>query len=299
MTRPLPKSVPISDTTKTFSSALQLKTTALPPLTFSTIIPQTRHDTIPSSPSPPVISTSVTKPSQDPHVSSPLSPPVCLTKHKDVKFPEARIIRMNQKLSQHYGTYPTHTALIMSKFGRPSREHSFTSDVTFDHVLISVYKSGFLSADSTTTVSSTHPLYRHIFRSLLHFTNHDFSPLSEINKDYSSQTSIPDKRKRHFIAAILHYDFRISSLIRYLGNNYTNAHLDPSLITRRLRSNTPPDVIAYVLRALTIGAPSRINGHSSSQNFWDYKRYGNHASINTNLVTVRKNARQIYLSQTL
>jgi len=106
--------------------------------------------------------------------------------------------------------------------------------------------------------------------------------LSTINTDYRDQTEIPLLRKQKFIAAILHYNFRLSTIVRFLGNNYTNGHIHPATLARRLRHKVPDDIIEYVIRALKVGAPTKISGHSTNKNFWEYKRYGNHASILSN-----------------
>ena len=88
-------------------------------------------------------------------------------------------------------------------------------------------------------------------------------------------------RKLKFAAALLHYNLHVGSVIRFCGQNYTNAHLDPRKIVHKLRNIAPKPIQDYVLRALTVGAPSKISGHSTSENFWSYKRYGNHKSIST------------------
>jgi len=84
-----------------------------------------------------------------------------------------------------------------------------------------------------------------------------------------------------FAAALIHYNLHVGSVIRFCGNNYTNAHLNPHEIVKKLQHIAPKHIQDYVLRALTVGAPSRISGFSSSKNFWSFKRYGNHKSIST------------------
>jgi len=100
-----------------------------------------------------------------------------------------------------------------------------------------------------------------------------------MNKNFTTQTEIPLQRRQLFLATALHYDLHVPSIIHFLGNNYTNEHLDPHAIAKKLSNIAPPHNVAYVLRALLTGAPSRFHGHSSFQNFSDYKLYGNHASI--------------------
>jgi len=202
------------------------------------------------------------------------------------EFPEAFFL--NQKLNLYYGTYPSPLQLIKHPFGRPSSKHSFTSEATIDHILIHVFKSDFLPDTDLRNLRNVHPLYHHLHTSLHRLRFLDFRPLSRINKTYASQENIPSSRSIQFLSALLHYDFNVPAIIRYCGNNYTNQHLDHKAIRLRLQNIAPPTIINYVIRSLTIGAPSVINGHTSSINFWKYLRYGNHVSITSRPALVEK-----------
>jgi len=269
---------PASELTVTFNNATHQKSSTLDPSFLHNILP-------PLSSKPPTTSTITPKNKyitnhilptvhQTPIPTQKLHTPKIQFKHLN-----ARMQQLDNKLSLQYGKYPSQTSLLLSEFGRPSRAHSFTSDVTFDHILIFIFKSGYLPLSSISTVTSSHPLYSHLFQSIRKFKSFDFSTLSTINTDYKQQTEIPLLRKQKFIAAILYYNFRLSTLVRFLGNNYTNEHIHPTTLARRLRNKVPDDIIKYVIRALTVGAPTKISGHSTNKNFWEYKRYGNHASI--------------------
>ena len=203
------------------------------------------------------------------------------TKHNTVQFEEARLLRVNQKLDLFYGKYPDRNHLALTKFGRPSRDHTYTSEATFDHVVLFLFKSSILSEPDLRVLRAVHPLYAHLHDTIFRFRYVDFRTLSQINENYASQLEIPLQRRQLFLAAILHYDLHVPSLIHFLGNNYTNAHLDPHKIASKLKNIAPPNIIEYVLRALLTGAPSKFHGHSSSQNFWNYKKYKNHESISS------------------
>ena len=204
------------------------------------------------------------------------------------QYSQARMLRVNQKLQSFYGEYPTRTKLALTKFGRPSRNHTFTSEATFDHALVILLKSSILSDPDIRTLLSTHPLYEHLYHTIHRFRNVDFRSLSTINKKYATQTVIPLQRRQLFLAAACHYDFHVPTLIQFLGKNYTNSHLNPHLIAQKLRGIAPPEVISYVHRALLTGAPNRMHGHSSAKKFHQYRLYGNHASITSRPDLVQK-----------
>jgi len=186
---------------------------------------------------------------------------------------------LDQKLSLYYGKYPSHVSLIKQSFGKPSTLHSFTSDVVLDHVLIFLFKTSYLSDLDLLHLRSSHPLYNHFYSTYVKFRHIDFRQLSQINTTYATQTTLQKQRLFQYTAALLHYNLHLGSVIRYCGNNYTNEHLNVPSIIRKLQNIVPQNIINYVHRALTTGAPTTIQGHSSHANFLDYKRYGNHVSI--------------------
>ena len=189
---------------------------------------------------------------------------------------------------RYYGKYPSHPALVARPFGRPSRNHSFTSDVVFDHILIFLMKSAFLDDTALRSLLRVHPLYFHLSQSISKLKFLDFRPLSRFNTEYDSQKSIPFARRMQFLACILHYNFNSSSVFRYLGNNHTNEHIQPDDLYDQLTGIVPDNINKYLHRALTTGAPSKINAHSPRNNFLDYLKYGNHKSITMNSPLVIK-----------
>ena len=77
-------------------------------------------------------------------------------------------------------------------------------------------------------------------------------------------------------------------MIRYLGGQCTGDNCNVRLILQHIRGIVPDDTVAHVERILTLGAPAAFAGESSVQNFLDYWRYGNHASVNLNKAKIEK-----------
>jgi len=195
---------------------------------------------------------------------------------------------LKSKLHSYYGEYPSSSQLTLHKFGRPSKNHSFTTEVVFDHILIFILKSNFFSIQDHQNIIEVHPLYSHLSYLTKQLQSYDFRPLSKIDPDFATRSSIPMDRKMQFTAALLHYNFHAASVIRFCGNNYTNTHIDLQQLRANLQNIVPDNIICYVIRALTVGAPSFINGHNSRKNFLDYYRYGNHHTITKNPSLVAK-----------
>ena len=77
----------------------------------------------------------------------------------------------------------------------------------------------------------------------------------------------------------LQLKLHIPSVIRYLGGDYVGDHLQRTQLLRRLRTLIPSTLYYNIKRVLTYGSPAKFDGYSTNTNFWEYKRYGNHASV--------------------
>ena len=106
-------------------------------------------------------------------------------------------------------------------FGKPSKNHSFTREAEFDHVLLILFKSGYSGMYSISVVCMSHPLYDHLFILLHRCAYIDFEPLRVDDPNYDDQTSIPHTRKVQALSAALFYDLHIPSVIRYWGGART------------------------------------------------------------------------------
>ena len=192
---------------------------------------------------------------------------------------EDNIGMYNNIFYSKFGHKPTTSQLASVGFGKPSINHSFTRDTEFDHILVIIYKSGLMGKDSISAVRRCHPLYDHLYKSLLRSSDIDFSSLRDEDENFESQMSIPCTRIVQTLSAALYYDLHIPSVIRYCGGTYLGQFRDVNKIIFDLKSILPTDLVREIERLYTIGAPRYFNDHSTRHNFWTYKRYGNHSSI--------------------
>ena len=189
------------------------------------------------------------------------------------------VTNFNNTYTSTFGKFPSLAKLASTGFGRPSRDHVFTSEATFEHVLIMVLKSGFLSKPQMRSLSNVHPLYNHLILSLQRALQTDFRSICEHNTKWQAQEKIPKISYHKFLAASLFYNFHLASIIRFAGGNYVGAHMQADKVLNEIRGIVPHDICVNVEHLLRKGAPHKMNGHSTSENFYTYKRYGNHTSI--------------------
>ena len=93
----------------------------------------------------------------------------------------------------------------------------------------------------------------------------------------------------------LKLSFHIPSVIRYLGQDYMGDHLPRSNLLQKLKPLIAQELFININRVLHQGSPAKLFGYSSHAKFMEYKRYGNHASVNKDvqrtLVSLNKEER--------
>ena len=111
----------------------------------------------------------------------------------------------------------------------------------------------------------------------------DFRPLFTFDPAYAAQQSIPVSRTIMLRDLVIRLRFRIPSVIRYLGQDYVGDHLSRTTLLKRIKPLVDSPLFKDIARALTQRSPALLKGESSSSNFWDYKRYGNHTSVTADI----------------
>ena len=171
----------------------------------------------------------------------------------------------NKKGKHNVNNMPCkHQVLKNTKFGKPYLNHSFKSEAMFEHIIIFLLKSKYLSDQEEVKLSECHPLFSHLNKMLKWSSNIDFSDINQPIKDYHLQTSIDQTRVKKMLAGVLHYELDIPIFIRFLGGNYTAEYRNVSLTLRWLRaSNCDQQIIADIERIMTVGCPNTMNASST------------------------------------
>ena len=92
-----------------------------------------------------------------------------------------------------------------------------------------------------------------------------------------------------FLAATLHFNFDIGSVIRFCGGRYTGEYMDYSETIRQLtRANVDQTLIAEFTWLFQKDCPSYFNATSSQENFLTFLNNGNHLTIAKNIKKVMK-----------
>ena len=185
----------------------------------------------------------------------------------------------NKHYDQKFGKFPSRARLASRGFGHPSKKHCFTSEVIFDHILVVIYKSNYLSHSEVTILNKCHLLYEHLYKTLQRTMSIDFRDINVPDPNYMDQTEVSREKQEKFLAAALYYDLHLGSVMRYAGDNYTGEFRDVDYIMSQIKGIAPDEICDNVKKLLTTGAPHEMHGHSTHENFTTYKEYGNHKSI--------------------
>lgn len=199
------------------------------------------------------------------------------------------IVTYNQTNEFLYGKKPNHIELIHNtSFGKPRENSSFTGEQNLWTNLLTVCKSGYLDTPELTAVATTHPLMEHMLHTYATHAIVDFTDLNQIDENYASYEEVPQHKTKQFTACTLFYNMHLGSVMRYLGNNYTNQHIDVDEIMKECKNVVPEDIRQDLHRVLTKGSPNKVDGDVSYQNFLDYYFYQNHSTVSKNPAKVKK-----------
>ena len=166
-----------------------------------------------------------------------------------------------------------------TKFGKPSLNHSFISEATFEHVAIHIFKSNLLDDISHRNLSNTHPLLNHLSRLITDFNKIDYSDLSKPNENFENNPNNTFHRRMAHLSCLLDCNFEIPTLIKHLGNVHTGDDRDILGILSNIKDKVPLKTYNEIQRILQIGSPAYVHGYSSKENFWKYYKYGNYTSV--------------------
>ena len=108
---------------------------------------------------------------------------------------------------------------------------------------------------------------------------HDFSVLATYNLSWSSQQEIPKNKAITTLAALLHYDGRVSDVMRFAGNNYTGEYRNIKKRIKQLEGLVDKDLLLRYYDVMTLGAPTEFTAETTRENAMLHLQRGNHPSV--------------------
>lgn len=191
---------------------------------------------------------------------------------------------------------PTPSALLRSPFGRPSSNHSFTQDASFDTTIFTVFKYGigFFELADFAMICTIFPPLQHLAMSMSSLAMVNFCHLRDYDPNWSQCNSIPHLKELEFLALLFHYDLHLSFAVRFLGSKYLGGHRDIDKICAQLAPHVDAETISHYRRVMTVGCPNHFNASTTRENAELYRLHGNDSSILQHEALVRKNMLKEY-----
>ena len=190
---------------------------------------------------------------------------------------------------KHYATkHRIKGELVTQPYGRPSKNYSFCSDVTFELVYLHLVLSSFLSDSDLNSLNQCYPLFGHLCNIISKIKLSYIYDLFEYDLNYKEQSAIPPKRKLQYLFLALMHRLHIPSMIRSLKGNQTTAFRDPEAILQKCEPALPPDLLQRLKSVLYNENPAKFHGHTTVAERAEYRNYGNHATITKNKPLVDK-----------
>ena len=182
---------------------------------------------------------------------------------------------------------PTRSKLRLTRFGRPSKNHSFTQEAAFETCLIPLLLSGYLAYYDFASLCATHALIPHLVRMIVKCHSYNFTWIAAEDPFWKQQTTVPQSHAMATLAALFHYRMHAPDVMRFLGGTYTGEYRDIDSTVQRLTSlKIDPWLITQYVRATTVGCPNHFVAETSRDNALLHWREGNHPSVSKNLVDV-------------
>ena len=169
------------------------------------------------------------------------------------------------------------------KFGKEinSRSQCFKSQANVRHILIPLYKSGFLERIPDW---KSFAVAFHLVKMFLELWDEhrciDPRRIQGFQPDWQRQTDIDDDRVRMATAALLHFDGDIADTTRWIGGPHVGAHRDVPGTILYLRGKIDDKTLNTLEQSWKHGVPKQCNAYEKEDSFRAYLAYGNHTTVN-------------------
>jgi len=177
---------------------------------------------------------------------------------------------------------PCIMAKIDQPFGKENLLQSFVSEATLRHVLLPLWKSGFLVGDEHSWESlctAYHPA--RLLRDLLSdYGDVPFSTAPGFNPNWDTETEINQDRIAATTAAFLHFNGSVADLVRWIGGPHVAEQRDHPTMMDRLRMAGVDERVYHDLHQIFYdGVPALCQAEATEENFLAYYRYSNHSTV--------------------
>jgi hypothetical protein len=177
---------------------------------------------------------------------------------------------------------PRIMARLDQPFGKDNLSQRFYSTPGLRHVLLPLWKSGFLYGDPVSWNAFCAAYFpASILRDLLReYGDVPFHGIRGYPEGWETETVVNQDRVAMATAGLLHFNGSVADLVRWIGGPHVGAHRDHQTTLKLLESSgVDTQVVADLRRIFLHGIPGVCQAVSDEDNFAAYYRYGNHSTV--------------------
>ena len=177
---------------------------------------------------------------------------------------------------------PRIRAKLEQPFGKDNLTQCFRSEASLRHILLPLWKSGFLAGDTASWDNFSDAYYpvRVLSDLLDDYGDVDFTSLPGFPQQWESETEVNMDRLAQVSAALLHFNGSVADLVRWIGGPHVGAHRDhPTILSRLEEAGLPQSLLDTLSRIFYQGIPNHCNADSTERNFAAFYNYGNHSTV--------------------
>ena len=150
---------------------------------------------------------------------------------------------------------------------------------SFPHVILLLFKSGFLAASPLLALLHAYPHASHLHRKWHCLHDMPFQDLHLPNPCWKTQTEIDNDRVNLRMSCLLHFNCDLAAVHCYIGGEHVGAHHNPDVILSCISHLITPDDATHLHRILTDGSLALFNATGTQREFQEFYKYGNYKSV--------------------
>jgi hypothetical protein len=225
---------------------------------------------------------------EDGDVVPPTTSEVIVTKDPQLDS-STPIFRSKAAKDAFFDTLPSTIQLQLDQpFGKDNLKQCYYLQKTGKQALLHIYKSGYMTNSVKKKLECAFPPARQLNQLLRRYRDVDFSSLKGFQNNWQTLTELPLAQRDMATACLIHYNFSLPALVRWIGGPHTAEHRDNDTLFARLKETCCNEDYQQLVRIFTKGSPTYVNAECKQDNYNAYRNYGNHSSVNDNPAMVRK-----------
>jgi hypothetical protein len=146
------------------------------------------------------------------------------------------IFRSKTDKDAFFATLPSAIQLQLDQpFGKDNLKQCYYLQKTGKQALLHLYKSGYMTNTVKKKLECAFPPARQLSQLLRRYRDVDFSPMKGFQTNWQTWTELPLAQRDMATACLIHYNFSLPAMVRWIGGPYTAAHRDNEIIFARLK----------------------------------------------------------------